>query len=125
MYKKMLRLSLCTALFLAGTAASAGCYNVYNGRGKLVERDANPPVNMSKHLRHTVPTKYGRGSTMVFEAPEGSSCEGFSTVRKGKKGGTTVQDTDALLDNLARLHTDPRGQIQYRTDQWLADVEFK
>ena len=41
MYKKLLRLGICTALFLAGTAASAGCYNVYDGRGRLVERDAN------------------------------------------------------------------------------------
>lgn len=123
MYKKMLRLNLCAALFLAATTASAGCYNVYNGRGKLVERDANPPVNMSKHLRHTVPAKYGRGATMVFEAPVGSACDGFSASRKGKSS-STLQDTDALLDNLARLHTDPRGQTKYRTDQWLADVEF-
>ena len=119
MYKKLLRLGICTALFLAGTAASAGCYSVYDGRGRLVERDANPLVNMSKHLRYTVPTKYGRGATMVFEAPVGSSCDGF-TVKRSTKGQRTIQDTDALLDNLARQHAESMG----RTDQWLADVKF-
>ena len=121
MYKKLLRLGICTALFLAGTAASAGCYNVYDGRGRLVERDANPLVNMSKHLRHTVPAKYGRGATMVFEAPVGSSCDGF-TVRRSTKGQRTIQDTDALLDNLARQHAESIGGG--RTAQWLADVKF-
>ena len=123
MYKKLLRLGICTALFLAGTAASAGCYNVYDGRGRLVERDANPLVNMSKHLRHTVPAKYGRGATMVFEAPVGSDCDGFA-VQRSTKGQRTIQDTDAVLENLARQHSDSRGQLRGRTDRWLADVDF-
>ena len=76
---------------------------------------------MSKHLRHTVPAKYGRGATMVFEAPVGSSCDGF-TVKRSTKGQRTIQDTDALLDNLARQHAESIGGG--RTDQWLADVKF-
>lgn len=123
MYKKLLRLGICAALALAGTGAMAACYNVYNSRGQLVERDANPPVNMSKHLRYTVPAKYGKGATMVFEAPVGSSCDGF-TVKRAAQSRTT-QNTDELLDNLARQYDWSRPSNQYRrSDGWIADVEF-
>ena len=123
MNKTMLRLGFCVALALVGTTASAGCYHVYNGRGQLVDRDANPPVNMSRHLRNTVPAKYGRGSTMVFEAPMGTPCGSFSATRAGRQA-RSVRDTDALLDNLARLNADPRGLYSGRTDRWLADMDF-
>ena len=123
MYKKLLRLGICTALAFAGTSAMAACYNVYNSRGQLVERDANPPVNMSKHLRHTVPAKYGRGATMVFEAPVGSRCDGFTVKRQAKD--RTTQNTDELLDNLAQQYDWSRPSNQYRrADGWIADVEF-
>ena len=90
---------------------------------QLVERDANPPVNMSKHLRHTVPAKYGRGATMVFEAPVGSSCDGFTVKRQAKD--RTTQNTDELLDNLAQQYDWSRPSNQYRrADGWIADVEF-
>ena len=123
MNKTLLRLGLCMALALVGTTASAACYHVYNGRGKLVERAANPPVNMSRHLRQTVPKKYGRGATMVFESPTGTPCGSFATTRSGKQAHA-VQDTEALLDNLMRLNADPRGMYSGRTDRWLADVQF-
>ena len=31
---------------------------------------------------------------------------------------------EAILDNLARLNTDPRGRMGGRNDRWLADVKF-
>ena len=108
MNRTLLRLGLCMTLALVGTTASAGCYHVYNSRGQLIERDANPPVNMSKHLRHTVPAKYGRGATMVFEAPLATPCGSFAATSTSRKA-RSIQDTEALLDNLVRMNANPRG----------------
>lgn len=79
---------------------------------------------MSLHLRQTVPVKYGRGATMVFEALAGTACTDFSTLRTARRS-RSIQDNDAfILDNLARLNTDPRGRLGGRDDRWLADVKF-
>ncbi len=124
MHKNILRASVCAALVLAAaTSASAACYAVYNRKGQLVQQTALPPVDMSYQLHRTVPGKFGRGSVVVFEAPLGGTCYDFF-AKQDKRKGKTIQDTTAILDNLARLHTDPRGQIG-RTDQWLADVQVK
>ena len=88
-----------------------------------MERSPGPPVNMSLHLRQTVPVKYGRGATMVFEAPAGTACTDFSTLRTARRS-RSIQDNEAILDNLARLNTDPRGRLGGRDDRWLADVKF-
>ena len=122
MNKTLIRLGVSMAVAMAGTTASAACYHVYNGRGQLVERSSRPPIDMSQHLRQTVPVKYGRGATMVFEAPVGMNCSGFSTVRSRRSH--SIQDTEAILDNVVRLNTDPRGLPGGRDDRWLADVRF-
>lgn len=119
----LLRTTVCGALLLACSVASASCYSVYNRKGKLLYRDYMTPVDMSTHLRRSVPKKYGRGATMVFEAPLGTSCTKISNLRKKSKY-RTVKDTDAVLENLARIHTNPRGRLQGRDDHWLADVDF-
>lgn len=123
MNQTLLRTAVCSALLLACSVASASCYTVYNRRGKLVYRNADTPVNMSRHLRHTVPKKYGNGATMVFEAPLGTSCTQISNLRRKSKT-RVVEDTDAVLENLARINAGPTSQLRGRTDQWLADVEF-
>ncbi|MDO5653168.1 MAG: hypothetical protein Q4G39_03590 [Brachymonas sp.] len=122
MNKNLIRIGICAALALAGTTASAGCYSIYNSKGRLVARNPNPPVDMSKHLRHTVPAKYGRGSAMVFEAPVGTSCSDYSAAQTNRRTRTT-QDTSEILDNLARQHAG-FGQVKWRSDGWIADVEF-
>ncbi len=122
MNKTLIRLGVSMVMAMAGTAASAACYHVYNGKGQLVERGSRPPINMGQHLRQTVPVKYGRGASMVFEAPEGTSCADFSVARSRRSH--SIQDTEAILDNLVRLNADPRGLPGGRGDRWLADVRF-
>ena len=123
MHKNLIRAGVGMIVAMSATAATAACYHVYNGRGQLVERSPGPPVNMSLHLRQTVPVKYGRGATMVFEAPAGTACTDFSTLRTARRS-RSIQDNGAILDNLARLNTDPRGRLGGRDDRWLADVKF-
>lgn len=124
MNQTLLRTAVCGALLLACSAASAACYSVYSRGGKLLYRNAETPVDMGRHLRHSVPKKYGRGATMVFEAPLGSSCTEISNLRR-KSRYRKVEDVDAVLANLAEQNLGARGRMRGRSDQWLADVDFK
>lgn len=124
MNKILFRTAICSAVLFANSTASASCYAVYNSKGKLLYRNTDAPVDMGVHLRHSVPKKYGSGATMIFEAPLGTSCSEISNLRK-KSGYHTVNDTEAVLENLARKRSNPRGRLQGRDDQWLADVDFK
>ena len=44
MNKTLIRLGVSMVMAMAGTAASAACYHVYNGKGQLVERGSRPPI---------------------------------------------------------------------------------
>ena len=105
MRKNLIRAGIGMIVAMSATAASAACYHVYNGRGQLVERSPGPPVNMSLHLRQTVPVKYGRGATMVFEAPAGTSCTDFYPAHC----------TPQPVDSGQRGHSRQSGAAEYRS----------
>lgn len=125
--KRIFRIATVVAgLLLAGTA-SAGCFTVYNGKGQLLQRTADAPINMRPQLRQTLPRSFGKGSSMVFNTI-GETCSDFRFAHsgKGKRRGAAAnsrEDTDAILTDLVRSK-----EFRYgggRDDTWVADVNFK
>ena len=106
--RTVLRTACCAALALTGSLAGASCYTVYNGKGKIVQQTAKPPVDMRYPIRHTVPKKFGKGATMTVEAPVASTCLDYIPAAE-KRGSKTSQDTDVLLDNLVQEHLERTG----------------
>ena len=112
------------AALLAAAGVQASCFTVYNARGHMVQRSAEPPVNMAYQLHQTVPRRFGRGASMVFENST-SRCidyENRRSVRLSRHGGAHARDdTNSILDDMASAY---RGSAGYRTDTWLADVKL-
>jgi hypothetical protein len=52
----------------------ADCYIVYDSAGKMIYQSSGAPVDMESQFSVTVPKRFGRGSSMVYETG-GKSCE--------------------------------------------------
>lgn len=110
--KKFFHAGVCALLALIGTtAAHAGCYSIYNGKGTLEYRSDEPQVDMSYQLHRTMPKKFGRNSSMVFESPTNTAGRCVEYSRRATKQNRATQDMDVILQNLADRYVDPRGKM--------------
>ena len=83
---------------LFSAAASASCYTVLNPKGTIVYQSPEPPVDMSLPLHQTVPVRFGKGTTMVFEVDR-DDCSPIN-VAPGRVGGPA--SVDQAMRDLAR-----------------------
>ena len=110
MNQTFLRATCAALITLTASAASASCYTIYNGKGKLVQQTAKPPVDMRDHLHSTVPKKFGKGATMTMEVPVASTCIDYVTPGT-KAAAKPLNDADAVLEDLMSVHNERSGRV--------------
>ena len=80
-WKSLLLLPL---LGLASVQALA-CFAVFDRDNRLVYQSERPPVDMSRPLHETVPSRFGAGAHMIFD---GNECTAINSLAIGNGGRT-------------------------------------
>lgn len=77
-------LLLAPLLGLASIQALA-CYTVFDRDNRVVYQSERPPVDMSRPLHETVPSRFGNGAHMMFD---GNECTAINSLAIGNGGRT-------------------------------------
>ncbi len=91
---KTTQLILCSLLGFAAAPALA-CYTVLDREDRVVYQSQNPPVDMSRPIHETLPSRYP-GGHLIFQL--GTECPVISSVAAGR-GDQTQSSTAPLLTN--------------------------
>ena len=82
--RRWISLVLVPLLGLASAQALA-CFTVFDRENRLVYQSERPPVDMSRPLHETVPSRFGPGSHMIFD---GNECTAINSLAIGNGGRT-------------------------------------
>jgi hypothetical protein len=84
---KLWRYLLIGAGLATASLQALACYTVYNAAGRVVYSSEQPPVDMSRPLHETLPSRFP-GGNMVFD--EAVSCQTVSTLPAPSPGLTRL-----------------------------------
>ena len=94
---------------VASLGASAACYTVFEGGGKVVYQSEKAPVNLVYPLHETVPARFGQGATLVFTSEFGLCTPIGAGEERVKVGSDDVLSTMTNLKNFGGIDPSDRA----------------